>query len=486
MRVAVIGAGFAGIATAYYLSRAGIDNFLVYEKALGPGGVWWDSRYPGAAVDTPTHMYSFSFKRHGWTKSHADQAELQAYMAETIEGLGLGSHFRYNTPVKAIAWQEQSMAWLVQTDTETVRYDYVVSAVGLLNVPKLPDWPGMDSFTGKIFHTSQWDSSIQLAGKRVAVVGTGSTAAQVVPSIADEAEHVYVFQREPGWINPKPVHVYSEEELQRLKNPLFYKRARIKGYIDAAKSREGGDIHKEGSKANLAAMARCRTYINSVFKDRPDLAEAVMPSYGYFGKRPIKDSNFYPALLRENVELVPCSVASVTPEGLVDSLGKEREVDVIITATGFHANEYLRQLEVRGASGTEIHDFWKGEARAFLGMMVPGFPNFFMLYGPNTNSPVTLFMLETQAKFAVRAMRATRRRHARTVDVRRRTFDRYDKWMQDQMKNSVWSSSNNYFKTSSGRVVTQWPTNPLIYWALTHVPMSLSLAFRRRMNGVAR
>jgi cation diffusion facilitator CzcD-associated flavoprotein CzcO len=151
--VAVIGAGFAGIAAAYYLSRAGIEEFVVFEKSLGPGGVWWDSRYPGAAVDTPTHMYSFSFMKNEWTKSHADQAELQSYMAGTIEKLGLGPHFRYNTPVKAIAWQEQEAAWQVQTDTETALYDYVVSAAGLLNVPKLPDWPGTDTFIGKLFHT---------------------------------------------------------------------------------------------------------------------------------------------------------------------------------------------------------------------------------------------------------------------------------------------------------------------------------------------
>lgn len=476
-RVAVIGAGFAGISAAYYLQRAGFDSFTVFDQAGGPGGVWWNNRYPGAAVDTPTHMYSFSFRRNDWTKSHADQAELQSYMAATIEEFGLGDHFRYETRVKALHWVESAQHWRVETERGAEEFDFVISAVGLLNVPKYPQWRGLDDFAGCKLHTIEWDHNVDVSNRVVAVVGTGSTAVQIVPRIADTARHTYVFQREPGWINPKPVHVYSDAERRRLGSRLHYMWMRVKGYIDAAKSREGGDIHKAGSLANQKAMARCREYIDTVFKDRPDLRAAVTPDYPYFGKRPIKDSEFYPALLRDDVELVPCGIERVTPDGVVDSRGVERQVDVLVIATGYHANEYLRDLEVRGRGGTELHEFWGGEPRAFLGLMVPSFPNFFMLYGPNTNSPVTLFMLENQARFAVRAIRTTLRKRRRMVDVRESAFERYDRWMLEQMRDSVWSTSNNYFKTASGRVVTQWPTNPIVYWAMSRVLPRSALRF---------
>jgi cation diffusion facilitator CzcD-associated flavoprotein CzcO len=293
-----------------------------------------------------------------------------------------------------------------------------------------------------------------------------------------------VYQREPGWINPKPVRTYTNKERQDLANRWSYRWMRVKGYVEAARTREGGDVHKAGSRANLAAMARCESYIQSVFKDRPDLAEMVTPDYPYFGKRPIKDSNFYPTLLRDNVELVPFGVESVTPSGLVDSRGVERETDVLVMATGFKANVYLSQLEVRGRGGVELHDAWAGEPAAFLGISVPGFPNFFMLYGPNTNSPVTLFMLESQAKLIVRAVRRFRGRRV-PYEVTKRAFDLYDAWMQKQMVGSVWSTSNNYFKTDSGRVVTQWPVNPTVYWVMTRVLPRLAMRPTPRRGAVS-
>ena len=485
-RIAIIGAGFAGIATAVYLSRAGLDDFVVLERSAGPGGVWWDSRYPGAAVDTPTHMYSFSFRRNDWTKSHADQNELQKYIADTIEAFDLGEHFRFNTMVKSVTWLDERQRWMVATDSESSEYDYVISAVGLLNVPKFPDWPGLDEFEGVSFHTAEWPENLDLAGKTVSVVGTGSTSAQIVPAIAGTAAKVVVYQREPGWINPKPVHQYSDQERAEFRAPWRYKWMRLRGYIAAAQTREGGDVHKEGSAGNLAAMAKCEAYIQEVFKDRPDLVEAVTPKYPYFGKRPIKDSNFYPALLRDDVELVPHGVDRVTRTGIVDAEGVERPTDVMVMATGFQANIYLSQLEVRGRGQRELHDYWNGEPAAFLGMMVDEYPNFFILYGPNTNGPVTLFMLETQAKLTVKTIRRYWRKQ-RPVEVRRTAFAKYDAWMQRQMEGSVWSTSNNYFKTPSGRVVTQWPVNPIVYWvmsrALSHVALR---ALPARASGTRR
>ena len=305
VRVAVIGGGFGGIAAAVYLQRAGFTNFTVFEQSEGPGGVWWDNRYPGAEVDTPTHTYSFSFQRYDWTRSHADQQELQGYMEHTLDQWNLRRYFKFGVHVDGITWDDARHVWpaarwpghpRVQRRGQRRRNPQRAAQAGLARTgrlrgsqaPHLPLAAGLD-----------------LSGKRVAVVGTGSTAAQVVPRVAAAAEHLYVFQREPGWVNPKPVKVYSAAERAALRNPRRYRLERIRGYRASTASRAGGDIHLPDSAANKEATRRCIAYINEVFKDRPDLQKSVTPTYGYFGKRPIKDSNFYPALLRDNVELIP-------------------------------------------------------------------------------------------------------------------------------------------------------------------------------------
>ncbi|MER7006083.1 NAD(P)/FAD-dependent oxidoreductase [Dactylosporangium sp. NPDC000555] len=478
-RVAIIGAGFGGIAAAVTLAKAGLTNFVVFERSGGPGGVWWDNRYPGAQVDTPSHMYSFSFKRYAWSHSHAYQPELQRYMAETIEERGLAAHFQYNSEVGTIRWDDARAVYDVEVNDEIREFDFVISAVGMLNVPRHPQWPGLEEFSGLVMHTAEWDPDVDLTGKRIAVVGTGSTAAQLVPSIAGKAGRLYVFQREPGWINPKPVRTYTEEERSVMTSPMRYRIQRLKGYFDAAGTRAGGNIHIEGSRSNLAAMEACRAFIRRELGERPELVDLVTPTYGYFGKRPIKDSNFYAALLRDNVELVPRAVEKVTSAGLVDDAGNEFPVDIIVTATGFQVSEYLPRLTVFGRGGAEIHkDVWKGEPAAYLGATVPGFPNFFMIYGPNTNSPVTLFFLEAQARFALRSIRWVGRRGARSIEVRRSAFERFDSWVQDKMRGSVWATANNYFRTGSGRVITQWPNNPTWYWLLAKTTPELSSRVR--------
>jgi cation diffusion facilitator CzcD-associated flavoprotein CzcO len=473
-RVAIIGAGFGGIGAAVTLAGAGLDRFTVYERSAGPGGVWWDNRYPGAEVDTPSHMYSFSFKRYDWSRSHAQQAELQRYMQETIDEYGLAEHFVFNCEVRSVRWIEERSLYELDLGDRATEAEFVISAVGMLNVPRHPDWPGLEQFRGTRLHTAEWDASLDLTGKRVAVVGTGSTSAQVVPHIAENVKQLYVFQREPGWINPKPVREYTAVERDALKGRWRYKYARLRGYLQAAATREGGDIHIEGSRSNLAAMQACVAYIKKALPDRPDLQAAVTPTYGYFGKRPIKDSNFYPTLLRDNVELVPHAVERVTATGVADVTGAHREVDILIAATGFQPVNYLARLAVFGRGGRELHEFWAGEPRAYLGITVPGFPNFFMIYGPNTNSPVTVFFLEAQARFALRSIQWVTRRRARSIEARSAVFEWFDRWLQRQMVGSVWASANNYFRTASGRVVTQWPVSPTRYWLLAKLTPEIS------------
>jgi cation diffusion facilitator CzcD-associated flavoprotein CzcO len=475
----VIGAGFGGIATGVKLKKAGLNDFTIFEKSDGPGGVWHDNRYPGAEVDTPTHTYSFSFMRYDWTRSHAGQKELLQYMNDTIDAFKIRDKFRFSEQALEIVWDEGASFYRLTTPLGTYEFEYVISAVGLLNVAKFPDWPGLDDFAGPKFHTSQWEGHHNLSGKRVTVVGTGSSAAQVVPKVATVADHVYVFQREPGWVGPKPIVEYDNQRRAELKNPLRYKIERLKGYRRAAESRKGGKIHIVGSAANIAASDAHRAYIGKVFADRPDLQKLVTPDHPFYGKRPIKDSNYYEALKRDNVELIPSAVVSVTSDAVVDANGVKHPTDVLVMSTGFQPSRFLSQLSVRGRDDIDIQDYWHGDASAFAGITVPNFPNFFMLYGPNTNSPVVLFFLERQAEYAIRAIKAARRRRAKKVAVRKTAYDRYNAWLAKQLEGSVWETSNNYYKSESGRVVTQWPVSPTVYWAITRIPIRLTAKFSR-------
>ncbi len=473
-RIAIVGAGFAGIAAAVTFKRHGLTDFVVFEKSDGPGGVWWDSRYPGAEVDTQSHVYSFSFQRHEWSRSHAAQPEVQGYLEETIDSWHIRSHFRFGTKVDAIRWSDEHSVWLVKTSAGEEEFDFVVSAVGLLNVPRYPDWPGLNDFQGDVFHTSRWDTECRLDGKKVAVVGTGSTGAQVVSRVAAVAGKLYVFQREPGWILPKTIEVFGDDQRAKLSKPWPYRLRRWKAFLKVARDAKGGDIYVPNSPANEAAVARCMNYIEEAFPGRPDLQKLVTPTYPYWGKRPVMDSNFYKALTRDNVELVPSAVASVDESGVYDANGTKRDIDVLVLATGFRPAQILSQLPVFGRGGRSLQEEWGDEPMAFLGITVPGFPNFFTMYGPNTNGAVVVYLLEQQAKFAARSIKLVLRHHAAAVETRRSYYERYNVWLQKKLSGKVFDTTNNYFRSRSGRVVTQWPLTTWHYWALSKLLWRLS------------
>ena len=473
--IAIVGAGFAGIATAVKLKKAGIRTFTVFEKSDGPGGTWWDNRYPGAEVDVASHLYSYSFKSHDWTRTHAKQAELQAYLEEVLDDYGLRPHFRFGTTVRDAVWNERTHTYAVNIEGgERIEAHIVVSALGLLNYPKYPDWPGLDDFAGPKFHTFRWEHEHDLGGKRVAVVGTGSTATQIVPEIAPLVDYVYLFQREPGWVVPKGDRDFTAEERASYRSTLRRRITRWKAAYQLEKNQIGGAIHRPGTKINALREHQCRSFIERVFADRPDLAEAVTPKYPYPGKRPILNSTFYPALLRENVELVPRAVQSVTEKGVVDSDGNEYLVDVLVMATGFQPASYLSSLEIVGLGGRTIHEAWAGEPQALLGMTVPGFPNFFILYGPNTNGGEIVSCLERQAEHVVSAAKRLMRTGATAIEVRPSFYKAYNRWIDRKMRGTAWEVSNNYYKAPSGRIVTQWPFGPTFYGVLTKTLAPLS------------
>jgi cation diffusion facilitator CzcD-associated flavoprotein CzcO len=480
-RVVVVGAGFGGIATGVKLRQAGIHTFTIYESSLGIGGTWWDNTYPGAEVDVGSHLYCFSFKPHDWTRTHARQPELQKYLEETVDEFGLRPHLRLGVTVEAATWDDERHVWTVELDDGTVDECHVlVSGVGFLNVPRYPTWPGLDDFEGPAFHTARWEHQHDLTGKVVAVVGTGSSATQVVPALQPIVQHLYVFQREPGWVMPKGERDFTDEERSSFARPWRRVRERWRQRFVLEKSLARGHLYRPGTKTNAERERFCRSYIDRQFAERPDLREAVTPTYPYPGKRPVVASTFYPALKKENVELVPRAVASLTRTSIIDADGVERAVDVVVMATGFQPADYLARLRVVGRDGRTLQQHWAGEPRAYLGITVPGFPNFFMLYGPGTNGGEIVIMLESQAEYAVRAVKRMMRERVTAIEVKPSFEARWYRWLQARMEGTSWTMTNNYFWSPTGKIVTQWPYGNLHYRVLTKIMGRISETTTRR------
>jgi cation diffusion facilitator CzcD-associated flavoprotein CzcO len=479
-KVIVVGAGLGGVAAGVRLKRAGIDTFTIFERSPSPGGTWWDNQYPGCEVDVGSYLYSYSFKQHfAWTRSHAKQPELLRYIEEVIEERGLREHMVLGTAVVRATWDESRHVYrVVLSDGAEQECHVLISAVGFLNTPRYPDWPGLDEFRGPTFHTFRWEHEHDLTGKRVAIVGTGSTSTQIVPVIAPGLERLYVFQREPGWIIPKGDRDFTAEDRQKFQGALARRRERIRLYtwLEMANFRRA--IHRPGTKVNANLENICRGFIEAELADRPDLRDAVTPTYPFPGKRPIFNQTFYAALKSENVTLVPRAVTRVTPTSVVDAEGEEYPVDVLVLATGFLPTNYLASLEVTGRDGRTLQEVWNGEPEAFLGMTVPGFPNFFMLYGPNTNGGEIISFLEHQSAYAVRALQRMRRQRVTAIEVRPAVFRAYNRWIQRNMRGTAWVVSNNYYKAATGKIVTQWPHGALLYQFLTNVSGRLSSTAR--------
>jgi len=480
LRVGVIGAGAAGITMGVALRRLGIADFTIFEQSDGFGGTWHDNIYPGAEVDTPVPFYSYSYHPFSFTRTHVRQAELLAYLQNVADRFALRPNCSFENGVSKVVWDESRHVYELETvKGESHTFDVVVSAVGLLNHPRYPDWPGMRDFQGPMFHTSRWDHGVDLTGKRVAVVGTGSTAAQVVPAIAPTVEKIYLFQRQPGWILPKNSRVFTPEERARLEHPVHRRVLRVRQRLSFER------IAKyliEGTPSNVATQQQCLDYIGRVFKDRPDLQKKVTPNYPFGGKRTIRDDHFYPSLLRENIELVPHAVERLTRTGVVDAIGEEYDVDVVVLSTGFQPANFLATYEVVGRDGRSIHDFWGPDARAFLGLTVAGFPNFYMMYGPNTNGGPQMFLLERQAAFVVANLKRMMRSGLTAIEVRKGVMDTFNEVLQRRLRGNVSARHpevHNYGRTSTGRDVIAWTDGMAVYSFLTRISPRLSSTARR-------
>lgn len=490
--VVVIGAGMSGILTAHRLRQAGVD-FTVVEKNADVGGTWLENTYPGCRVDNPNHNYSFSFaQRHDWPFFYSTQDVLLRYFRECADEFGVRDAIRFETEVRSATWSEEKQLWTIVLATkggseETIEANAVVSAVGQLNRPLLPDIEGRDTFAGPAFHSAQWDSAVDLRGKRVAVIGTGASAMQLIPEIAPLVGHLDVYQRTPAWMGPTPdyhapvpaaqqwlyEHLPSYSEWNRF--CIFWRMGdgALEGVrVDESWNADGASV----SAINDMMRMMLTEYIKEQFAGRPDLEAAAVPSYPPGAKRMIRDNGVWAgALKRDNVDLITTGIARITKNGVETSDGAEHAADVIIYGTGFQASSFLTPMTMTGRGGVDLHEQWDGDARAYLGVTVPGFPNLFCLYGPNTNIVINgsiIYFSECGVRYILGCIEHLLRTGSRAVEVKRDVHDTFNESVDAENRRMAWGASdvNSWYKNDLGRVSQNWPFTLLEYWERTRAP----------------
>ncbi len=458
-RVLVIGAGFGGLAAAYELSKDGLADVTVLEKADDIGGVWRENTYPGAACDVPSNLYSYSFARKtDWGRRYAEQPDILGYIHDTADRFGLRGMVRTGVEVTSACYDDGTATWRVETaDGDTFEADVLVPAVGQLSRPALPNIPGLDTFAGPSFHSAQWRHDVDLTGKRVAVLGTGASAIQFVPRIRQNAAHVTVFQRSAPYVVPKLDRAYTDRHHAAFaKVPGF--AAAMRGTIWETTELLGFALTKAAPLARVL-QTLASSNLKRHIKD-PVLRAKLTPDYAIGCKRVLFSSDWYPALACDNVDVETDAITEVTATGVRTADGRLHEVDVIIYGTGFKATEFLAPMTITGRDGRDLHAEWAEGARAHLGMAVPGFPNMFLIYGPNTNlgSSSIILMMEQQARYISQIVQELARGGvARAFEVRRAVEQAYDADVQSRLERGVWTTCDSWYRTASGRVTTNWP-----------------------------
>lgn len=468
LSVGVIGAGPGGLALGIFLKQAGFDDFTIFDREDGVGGTWRINTYPGLACDVKSHLYSYSFDLNAdWSRLWSSQPEILQYFETCARRHHLGTHLKLRTEIVCARWDAAARDWELRTaDGERYRFDVVVSAVGMFTRQVMPELVEEEPFTGVVMHTARWDHSVQLADARVAILGTGSTAAQLLPEVADVAAKVFSVQRSPTWILPKPDRPYTDREKWMFAHlPLATRLYRTRLWL---RSERNISVIEHGSDKTHEFTAIATRVLAATVPDE-QLRRTLTPTHPLGCKRLVFATDYLQALTRPNVEVVASAARSLRAKSLVTEDGSELDVDVVLCATGYAAADYLGQIEVIGEAGT-LRDTWRDGAYAYLGMAVPGFPNFFMLYGPNTNvgSNSVIFVLEAQARYLVRALKHLRRRGRTYIAVRPQRMVEYLDKIDTWMAGTVWTTRcSNYFRAPNGRVVTQWPRSARTFWAMT-------------------
>jgi cation diffusion facilitator CzcD-associated flavoprotein CzcO len=455
--VAIVGSGFSGLGMAISLLRDGVDDFVLLERAGDVGGTWRDNTYPGCACDVPSHLYSFSFEPNPrWTRTFSPQPEIWTYLRHCAEKYGVMPHIRFNHELRSAQWDERAQRWMVTTAGGSYAARVLIAATGPLSDPSIPALPGLDAFAGKVFHSARWDHSHDLRGRRVAVIGTGASAIQFVPRIQPLVDSMHVFQRTPAWIMPHP------------DRPLRDWERRVYGMLPALQQAMRAGIYwgREtfviGFLRNRMALATrmAKRHLRAQVAD-PALRRRLTPDYTIGCKRILISEEFYPALQQPNVELVTEGIREVREHAIVTADGVEREVDTIIFGTGFQVTEMPVSGRIRNAGGVPLADRWQGSPQAHLGSTVAGFPNFFMMLGPNTGLGHTsqVVMIEAQIAYVAAALRHMRRNDVATLEVRPDVQSAYNDEVQQRLQGTVWNSGGcrSWYLDRNGRNSTIWP-----------------------------
>lgn len=473
--VAVIGAGFAGVAMAHSLAGMRGIRFKIFEKAARVGGTWRDNVYPGCACDIPSHLYSLAFAPNpGWSRMFAGQEEILAYLDDVVADHGLGRHIALNTSIDQAIWDHDAALWrLVLSGGKTLTARVLVSAMGVLHHAAIPDIEGLDSFAGKVIHTALWDKSLDLAGRNVAVIGTGASAIQVVPAIADKVASMTVFQRTPPWIVPKFDRAFAADEHHRFRRFPWLRRM-LRNRLFWVHEKRATGFTRQNPEALAKTEALCRGLLERQVKD--DVLRAKLtPTYKVGCKRLIISSDYYPALQKPGVKLETAGIARIDADAIVTDDGTRHPVDTIILGTGYDARRALAHVEIRGRDGRTLQETWdESGMEAYLGTTVAGFPNLFVITGPNTggghNSQV--FMIEAQVSYIVKAIRLMRGRRARRLEIRKTSQRRFTAEMDTRMDRSVWKGGGCkswFLDPRTGRNNLLWPSYSTDFWLRTRM-----------------
>ncbi|MDX2169075.1 MAG: NAD(P)/FAD-dependent oxidoreductase [Deltaproteobacteria bacterium] len=491
LRVAIIGAGMSGLLAAIRLEQAGVP-YVVLEKNAAVGGTWLENSYPGCRVDVANHFYSYSFApNHDWPEFFSRRDELVEYFERCASDFGVRPHMRFSTEVVSAGWDEAAGAWVLRLRTpsgeETLTASALISAVGALNRPKLPDIPGRETFAGAAFHSARWQHHHDLTGKRVAVIGTGASAFQLAPEVAKVASQLLVFQRSPPWMVPNPrYHSRVSAAKQWLLHhvPYYARWYRFLLFFPGSDGLLPSLVvdpewpHQDRSVNAMNDVMReyFTSYMVEQLGDRQDLVDKVVPRYPPFIKRMLQDNGTWLATLkRDNVGLITAPIAAITPSGIRCADGSEHAVDVIVYATGFHANRFLWPMEIVGRGGVTLHERWGDEPRAYLGITVPGFPNLFCLYGPGTNlahAGSIIFHSECQVRYVIGCLAELLRQDRRVIECRQEVHDAYAARFDARHDQMVWQhrGETSWYKNAAGRVLTTSPWRLVDYWGWTRTP----------------
>jgi len=457
--VLIIGTGFGGLCMAIQLKKAGFDNFTLLEKASGVGGTWRDNTYPGAACDVQSHLYSFSFEpRHDWSRKFGLQPEILAYLEQCAEKYGLNEHIRFNEEVRTARFDESTNQWRVETRNRGIYLaDVVITATGQLSQPAWPDIHGLDSFQGRLFHSARWDHDYPLEGRNVAVIGTGASAIQFVPEIVARVKSLTLFQRSAAWVLPKPDRRFRKwEQTLFQKLPLWDRIYRWLIYWKN-ESRALAFTRFSGLLDIFAWQARrfARSEVSNPRKRRD-----LIPDYQIGCKRILISNDWYEAVDQKHVNLVTEEIDRVVPEGVITADGTFYRADALILGTGFAASEFLSPMTIVGRGGQSLNEAWTNGSEAYKGITVSGFPNFFMIFGPNTNLAHNsiVFMIEAQARYVMSCIRRLQAQPGIAMDVKPQRLEQFSSQLQERLAGSVWQSGcQSWYQDKNGRNTTNWP-----------------------------